>query len=249
MAILWRRDEGGRCYEVRSAGRTRRLYTDGVFHSQYNPSQPVTGNLWDLFLLAGLCLPRGGVRRALMLGVGGGAAIRLLRRHLRPACVVGVDIDRIHLTVARRFFGVRGGGAELHCADAVEWLTRYAGRPFDLIVDDLFGGVGGEPFRAVEVNRRWAGLLTDNLTDAGVLAVNFTSTAELKTSACAASPAVRRRFGAALSLKTPQNENTVGVFTRRAVTGADLRARVRETPELERALAGGRLRYNARRLW
>ena len=60
MALLWERRVEGTLYQVRSAGRTRRLYTNGVFHSQYNPVRPVTGSVWDLLLL-----PFRGRRRSL----------------------------------------------------------------------------------------------------------------------------------------------------------------------------------------
>jgi len=246
MAILWRHRAGGRTYEVRGAGRTRRLYTDGVFHSQFNPAQPVTGNLWDLFVLAGLCLARGGVRRALMLGVGGGAAIRLMQRHLQPGHIIGVDLDAVHLGVARRFFGVGGRNVELVHDDAVAWLERYRGAPFDLIVDDLFDAGDGTARRSVEMTRAWGAGLARHLAADGVLAVNFASLGELKCSALVQGRALRSRFARTLVLKTPQNENAVGVFSRDGTTPGELRARVRTLPVLARALALGNLRYTAR---
>lgn len=245
MAILWRRRAGDRHYEVRGAGATRRLYTNGVFHSQYNPAQPVTGNIWDLFLLAGLCLPRGQVRRVLMLGVGGGAAVQLLRHHLRPDRIVGVDLDPVHLAVARRFFAVRGPDVELVPADARTWLSGYRGPAFDLVVDDLFGDGDGTASRAVEVDAAWAAALARHLDPAGALAINFASTDELRRSALSGP---QRRFAGVLGLKTPQNENTVGVFTRRVPVPGALRDRVRALPELARAEAAGRLRWSARSL-
>ena len=76
MALLWSEQDGDSRYEVRSAGNTRRLYTNGVFHSQYNPNNPVTGSVWDLLLLPAFFLPPGRPRRVLVLGVGGGENIR-----------------------------------------------------------------------------------------------------------------------------------------------------------------------------
>ena len=45
MAILWQKIIKNTQYEVRSAGQTRRLYTDGVFHSQFNPQRAITGGV------------------------------------------------------------------------------------------------------------------------------------------------------------------------------------------------------------
>ena len=51
MAVLFEKVANGRVYQVRSAGNSRRLYTDGVFHSQYNPNHIITGSVWDLLFL------------------------------------------------------------------------------------------------------------------------------------------------------------------------------------------------------
>ena len=48
MAIIWQFTEGQTNYQVRSAGATLRLYTNGAFHSQYNPNHLFTGGIWDL---------------------------------------------------------------------------------------------------------------------------------------------------------------------------------------------------------
>jgi spermidine synthase len=76
VSLLWERRIGGTLYQVRNAGRTRRLYTNGVFHSQYNPARPVTGSVWDLLLLPAFFYAPGELRRVLVLGVGGGAVIQ-----------------------------------------------------------------------------------------------------------------------------------------------------------------------------
>lgn len=78
MAVLWEKHVDGVRYQVRAAGRTRRFYTDGVFHSQYNPLNPVTGHVWDLLMIPAFFYATGSVGRVLVLGVGGGAVIGLL---------------------------------------------------------------------------------------------------------------------------------------------------------------------------
>ena len=72
MALLWEKRAGGVCYQVRTAGNTVRLYTNGVLHTQYNPTRLLTGSVWDLLLLGALFVPRERMRRVLLLGVGGG---------------------------------------------------------------------------------------------------------------------------------------------------------------------------------
>lgn len=245
MAILWSREVDGVLYEVRTAGQTRRLYTDGVFHSQFNPARPVGGSVWDLLMLPAFFLPS--VRRVLVLGVGGGAVIRMLQHFVSPERIVGVELNPIHLTIARRFFGVGGPGVELHQADAVEWMREYRGEPFDLIIDDLFGGCAGEPERAVVADAPWVRTLLRPLAPGGALVMNFATTEELGH-AWYGSAETRRRFKAGFRLSTAQNENAVGVFLRRPAESASLRRRLAGVPGLDPARRSTRLRYCIRRL-
>ena len=138
MSLLWEKRTAGAHYQVRQAGRSLRLYTNGVFHSQYNPRRPVTGSVWDLLWLPAFFYPPDKLQRILVLGVGGGAVIRHLRRFIQPEKIVGVELSKIHLSIARRFFGIGGDDVELYQADAVDWVERYSGPPFDMIIDDLF---------------------------------------------------------------------------------------------------------------
>ena len=109
MAILWQKQQAGVLYEVRIAGNSRRLYTDGVFHSQYNPNTPVTGSVWDLLMLPAFFYPPNTIKRILVLGVGGGTIIQLLKRFVNPETITGVELNPVHLYVAKRFFKLGSG--------------------------------------------------------------------------------------------------------------------------------------------
>lgn len=247
VAILWSRQEGETRYEVRSAGNSRRLYTNGVFHSQYNPSSPVTGNVWDLLMLPAFFHPEA-VRRVLVLGVGGGAVIRQLNHFLRPAQIVGVELNPVHLEVAREFFDVEEENVELHQADALLWVRQYRGAKFDLIIDDIFSDEGGDPQRAVAVDAPWMRLLLKRLTPQGTLVVNFGSPAELKGCAWFSDASLQGRFPAAFSFTTPLYENAIGAFLRRPAESGELRQHLGRWPELDSAKKRCRLNYGIRRL-
>jgi hypothetical protein len=242
MSLLWERREQGELYQVRQAGRSLRLYTNGVFHSQYSPLRPVTGSVWDLLWIPAFFYPAGRLRRILILGVGGGAVIRQLRQFIRPEKMVGVELNRVHLTVARRFFGVAGPDVELQHAEAVAWMQAYRGEPFDMIIDDLFGDYAGEPQRAVYAGEEWAGCLTRHLGKEGLLVSNFTSRLELLASAYLQQGGVACGFRSAFSLSTRQNYNAVGVFLRIPAGTRSLRQRLRQQPGLDPRTAHG-LRY------
>ncbi|HET8705303.1 MAG TPA: hypothetical protein VFM46_03285, partial [Pseudomonadales bacterium] len=107
MTILFSTQQNGHTYEVRSAGKTRRLYTDGVFHSQYHPQHVMTGSVWDLLFLPSQFYAPGELKRVLVLGVGGGAAIHMLNHFAAPKQIVGVELSKIHLKLAKDYFDLR----------------------------------------------------------------------------------------------------------------------------------------------
>jgi predicted membrane-bound spermidine synthase len=248
MALVWSKRVNGTNYEVRCAGRTRRLYTDGVFHSQYNPARCVSGSVWDLLFIPAFFLPAGQVRRILLLGVGGGTVVKQLLRFTSARSIVGIEINPVHLYVARRFFGLDDNRLRLVEGDAIAWIKSYKGPPFDLIIDDLFGGRNAHPQRAVTANAAWFNTLHKHLCPGGALVVNFVSYAELKKSAWLNSLAVRRRFANGFCLSTPATENAVGAFLKTPATSAQMRARLKQQPCLATALRRRTLRYRIRSL-
>jgi len=247
VARLWERRVGATLYEVRRAGRTLRLYTNGVFHSQYNPGRPVAGSVWDLLWLPAFFYAPGELQRVLVLGVGGGAVIRQLQRYVQPAHITGVELSAIHLSLARRFFGVRGQDVRLERADATQWLRRYRGPPFDMIVDDLFCDLDGEPQRAVHADAGWVGRLRRCLSPHGLIVTNFSSLPELETSAYRLDAACRGHFASAFRLSTPQNQNAVGAFLSRPADTRRLRRRLLAVAGLDPRRRDG-LRYCIRTL-
>jgi len=248
MSILWQRDVGSTNYQLRQTGNSLRLYTNRVFHSQYNPGRPVTGSVWDLLLLPAFFYPLGSIRRVLVLGVGGGAVIQQLRRFIQPDTVVGVELSATHLYLAERFFGVSGSDVELIRADAVDWVNEYRGPVFDIVIDDLFGHVDGETQRSVFADRAWVSSLTRCLSSDGMIVCNFASRLELMASAYLSHSALRRKFSSAFYLGTAQNYNAVGTFLKRPATPRQLRDRLKRIPQLDPCRPSSRLNYSIRTL-
>lgn len=247
MAILFHQQRHGHQYEVRSAGHTRRLYTDGVFHSQYNPRHVLTGSVWDLLFLPSQFFAPGTLKRVLVLGVGGGAAIHQLNHFAAPQTLVGVELNPLHLQLAKRFFGLRYTNLQLVQANAVYWLSEYAGEPFDLIIDDLYGEDGGEPCRAVAADGSWFDLLLEHLSEQGMLVMNFVNAREWRQSAYFHETFVREAFAQAYRLATPTCHNRVAALLRQPASLRDFRARLHQQPLLDTRRAGCRLRYDIRR--
>ena len=169
MAVIWERFCDGQYYEVRRAGNTLRLYRDGVLHTQYNPRRTLTLGVWDLLLLPAFALTPA-PQRILVLGVGGGAILRLLQQFFPGAQLSGVDIDRQHLTLATRFFGVDKQRVSLHQADARQWLADESpDQKFDLVIDDLFVGAANDPVRVFEADKPWFEMLLARIETNGAL--------------------------------------------------------------------------------
>lgn len=248
MAIVWEKRVNKRLYQVRRAGGSLRLYTDGTFHSQYNPRWPLNGSIWDLLVLPALFRPEK-VRRVLVLGVGGGAVIRQLEQLVQPESIVGVELDPVHLRIAHRHFGLNQlPTVSLVEADARKWLQAYSGPAFDLIIDDLFGENGSSPERAVALDAEWSRQLLAALSSSGVLVVNTESARALGRSALRSQSKIRQQFKASFSLSVPGYENRIGAFFKEAVAREELAANLKKLESEFGSSLTRRLRARIRRL-
>ncbi|MDF1781409.1 MAG: hypothetical protein P1U67_08955 [Alcanivoracaceae bacterium] len=247
MAVVWREAHEQTTYEVRSQGRTLRLFANGVQHSEFHPDRLVTGSVWDLLWLPGFFAKPGSIKRVLILGLGGGSLVPPLRRMFSPESMLAVELDAFHLQVAKRFFSVEDFGVECHCADAVEFLNHWDGPPFDLIIEDLFAPSDRTVSRAVSATGRWFGTLSKHVSKHGVLVMNFGDWPEYRDSWTAGDTAMRgwaNRF----RLSTPDCHNAVMAWTRDETDASVLRERLRDHPELEKELSDGRLDYRASKI-
>ncbi|MCS3904051.1 spermidine synthase [Methylohalomonas lacus] len=246
MAVLWQQQINGNRYEVRSHGRTRRLYTNGVCHSDYHPDRAITRSVWDCLFLPLLFKPPQSIKRVLVLGVGGGSVMHLLRQHLPHAEVIGVDVSAVHLEVAERYFGLRD--VELHEADAGDWLQSYEGPTFDAIIDDLFLEEGSDAQRAIEADVDWFRLLLSRVTGDGVLTMNLPDSRACRQCAWSTHKTLQRQLPVAYALRTPLLNNVVGAFPRFRTQAHVMKQHLRQIPALARAQKQGQLRYSMRRL-
>lgn len=248
MAVLWKKTHQGSHYEVRAAGRSRRLYTNGVFHSQYNPGRVITGSIWDLLMLPAFFLEAGNIKRILVLGVGGGAVIHQFKRFIEPDEIIGVELSSIHLQVASKYFGLDKTKAKLYEADAVKWLHQYKGPAFDLIVEDLFGEKDGEPCRAVEPSEDWLMLLEKNLTKNGILVMNFIGSNVIKKSGGFKSNVLKKKFVSVFQLRMAIYDNAIGVFNKFNSSSRSLRENIKTQPKLSACINNKSLNYSIKQL-
>ena len=107
--------------------------------------------------------------RVLLVGLGGGTQVHLLRMLAKPRAITAVERDEVILRAAHEWFGLRSvGGIEYLCTDAqtaADTLAR-AGRRFEFVMEDVDYGDGGE--RSVPLAQALAGLVAPG----GVLVAN-----------------------------------------------------------------------------
>jgi spermidine synthase len=199
-------------------------------------------------MLPAFFYPPGEIKRVLLLGVGGGAVVQLLRQFVAPQEIVGIELNPVHIQVAKRFFKLNSQQVQLVQADALRWLQSYSGEPFDLIIDDLFTELDGEPVSVMPANTRWFRLLLKHLARQGMIVRNFIDRNELNSCAALTKPAIGARFPSIFQLTTSFNENYAGVYLCKPSSSGQLRKRLVATPGLNPALKTSRLRYRVRRL-
>ena len=243
MTVIWNKTQNCVTYEVRKAGNTTRLYTNGVFHSQYNSSRPLTGGIWDLLMLPAFFVPPHNIKRVLVLGVGGGAVLNLIHRHVSPEKMLGIELENIHINIAKNYFGVKSHISNLIRADAVSWLNGYSGKKFDLIIDDLFGENEGEGQRAVQLNSGWFKLLNRNLSRSGILVANFLGGREFKSCAYFNSESIPKLFRSVFKLTLPQYHNVVAVFLKSTSSIDNFKRNIAAHPDREFRSAVNSLPY------
>jgi SAM-dependent methyltransferase len=157
--------------EVRRVRGGLELRIDGTQASVHRPGRALTGTVWWALASPILLLPRSRPRRVLLLGLAAGSVGGVARVLDPGAEIVGVEVDREVVRLARRHFGLDRLGIELVLGDALEFL-RSDPRRFDLVVEDLFVGpprsvrkpdwLLGEGYRLIRRRLRPGGYLVSN---------------------------------------------------------------------------------------
>lgn len=248
MAVIWQQQTGSGHYEVRSAGNSRRLYKDGVFHSQWNETRPLSNGVWDLLFLPSLFREPQTIKRVLVLGVGGGAVINTFATLLRPQEIVGVELDSVHIKIAQEHFLLPHMPVKLHQADATEWVQGYRGEKFDVVIEDLFTERESEPVKAVVCNAGWFRKLRKLLRPGGVLVINFEGPEQMRDAGSAycdtlgSQPDIRYQF------TQPTYGNSVCAFLDERGSPAKLRQRLSVVLDSHPACRASGQKFRVRRV-
>lgn len=230
MALVWSKQSGDQLYEVRRAGQTLRLYTNGVFHSQWHPNRILNGHLWDLLILPAFLIPTNKLDKILVLGVGGGAAIRSMNSLFNIKKIVGIDLDPIHLNIARRFFNCKSDNIDLIHAEASQFVKKDK-RKFNYIIEDIFienPKLKGDAIRALPATLEWFKQLQAKLSKTGILVSNFESRRQLENFL---QLGIKRklRFQQILCFESPRYENAIAIFSNSKIKLDDLQSKLADS--------------------
>ena len=173
-------DNEGNRLEVQREGSRLQLYINDVLHSEHDPTQRVTGDMWDPLALAGLLAPTGSIHDVLILGLGGGACAHMVHDIIAPqGDIVAVDSCPTIARIATEFFHAPCVPRIDDAQNAVRHFLT-AGHRFDLIIDDVFSRDDDDAKRAYPFDAAWRDELSRLLSPGrGVLIANIPAPKDL----------------------------------------------------------------------
>lgn len=176
MAFKWKRlerlDSPYNQLEVWSNGERVDFEVAGATHATWHPREMLTGMAWDAITAGCLLKPGSPPGSLLMLGLGGGTALRQLR-HLWPDVeMTAVEIDPEIERYARTYMGIDALGIQVEIGDAYQYLESVR-RPFDIIVDDVYRGEESDVARPMTYRRAWLQKIDQRLQPDGVFVINL----------------------------------------------------------------------------
>lgn len=81
------------------------------------------------------------VSNCLVLGLGGGTVVQLIKSRYPEARIISVEIDPEIIKVGKKFFELDGiDKLEIINDDAIKWVDDYQKNKFDLVLVDLYIG-------------------------------------------------------------------------------------------------------------
>jgi len=203
--------------EVWSDGRAGRacrveFRVAGAVHAWWHRDRYLTGLAWDNLCAACLLRPGGPPRSMLMLGLAGGTSLRALRRLVPGVRVTAVDYDGGIVELARAHMELERLEAEVHVADAYEFVRRHRGPGFDVVVDDVYQALEHDVARPGAWSGETAERLGRLVAPGGVLVVNLVTGSGHRAMQSAFRRYFRETWPVVQSVTTPagMNEALVG---------------------------------------
>jgi len=214
---------------VEDEGGSRTLVVDETFASFYRPGEIATRCVWDAIAAPLVWLPPARRRRILILGLGGGSVARLARALAPDAEIVGVELDREVVRLARARLELDTLRLRVEIADARAFLEHDRGR-YDAILEDVFVGRGDTVHKPEWIPEPGHALARQRLARGGLLVSNTLD------EHARVSRALWAQLPAQVSIEVEDYDNRVLVAGSTGLTGEALRERVGRDPVLRGSL-------------
>ncbi len=141
----------------------------GTYIKTGNLSQSggVVDKVWNTTLKK-LAKNKKDIDTCLILGLGGGGMVKIVKKYWPETKIVGVDIDPVFVNLGRKYMDLDDREVEIVIKDAHKYLTNNSNK-YDLICVDVYvGDRVPEKFRSVE----FVGLVKKTLSKNGVAIFN-----------------------------------------------------------------------------
>ncbi len=144
----------------------------GAIHATWHKERFLTGMAWDAITAGVLLREAGPPKSLLMLGLGGGTALRQLKHLIPNLEITALELDGRMISLARKFMYLDDLGVNIVHGDAYAWLKQNRHR-FDAIVDDVYGSGALDVSRPTVYTPELSTALQRSLTPGGVFAANL----------------------------------------------------------------------------
>lgn len=192
--------------EIWKSDRQVEFRVAGAIHAWWHRDRFLTGLAWDNLAAACFLRPAGPPRSVLMLGLAGGTTFRVLRHLLPEVSLTAVDIDPSIVDLARQHMRLDDTGAEVHLADAYEWLKTNR-RKFDVVIDDVYLAGKTDVFRPQAWNPEHLATLKRAVAPGGLLTANLVTGKGHRTMQSHVRNVLKDAFPSVRSVTTPDSLN------------------------------------------
>ena len=81
------------------------------------------------------------IKQVLLLGVGGGSAVKIINEYCSPYLITGVELDSVMIDLGKKYFNLeKEKNFKPVIKDAAKYVRDYKGPLFDLVIMDIFIG-------------------------------------------------------------------------------------------------------------
>jgi spermidine synthase len=183
----------------------------GGTHATWDEHRLLTDYAWDAIAAAALLREKAPPRSLLMLGLGGGTAIRQLKHFLPALRITALEIDPQMVDLARRYMELDALGITVIVDDAYDYI-KSAKETFDVVVDDVYMGGESDVFRPKMHNASLMDELCQRINPGGILLANLVTGSGHRRIQSRVRAAFKRRFGEVKTVKPMKgfNETLIG---------------------------------------